>query len=316
MRLPSRPLWLRVAGWGVGLVALAAVVWFAGRQVDPAALRSVSPGVLAAMAGLVAGNLVLSGLLFASVQRVFPSDRPVGARTMILLVAGSALLNYLPAIRAGLLGRAAYLKKTHGVALRDSAWAMLVVTALTAGVFATVAGPWLILRLATPDGQTAHGLGWFVCIAATLALVPGLRFALANLLRRTATQPGPSQGLRSTVTVAVWVALRTTDLLVATGRLWLAFGALGAPIGVAEALVLSAASLLVRLIGLTPNGLGLSEWAVAALSVALTPAESAVAAAAALLDRAVEIVVVIIAGGASVGWLTRTARRRRENGST
>ncbi|MEM7577859.1 MAG: lysylphosphatidylglycerol synthase domain-containing protein [Planctomycetota bacterium] len=308
MRFGSRPLWLRVLGWPLGLAALGAAVWFAAQQVDGAILAAVPPATLAAMTGLVLANLVLSGLLFWSVHRVLPAEKPVPAITMVGLVAGSALLNYLPAIRAGLFGRAAYLKKWHGIALRDSGWALLIVMAVTAGVFAAVAGPWLILRLSTPDGHTAHGLGWFGCVLATLALLPGLRFALASFFagkRDLATGSTWSPWLW----LAGWIALRTTDLLSATGRLWLAFAALGSPIGFTEALVLSAASLLVRLIGLTPNGLGLSEWTVAALSSVLSPAESGVAAAAALLDRAVEVVAVIVLGGGAIGWLVRAQRR-------
>ncbi|MEM1444508.1 MAG: lysylphosphatidylglycerol synthase domain-containing protein [Planctomycetota bacterium] len=298
MRPPSRPLWLRVLGWIVGLAAFGAAVWFAGGQVDVSAIRQVPPATLALMAGLVLGNLVLSGLLFWAVHRALPADRPIPPATMIGLVMGSALLNYLPAVRAGLFGRAAYLKKMHGVALRDSGWALLIVTAVTAGGFATVAGPWLVLRLSTPDWNTIPWLGWTASLLATLALVPGLRFGLAGLLR---SKTGPT----SHAAIAVWVALRTTDLAAATARLWLAFAALGSPITFAEALVLSAASLLVRLIGLTPNGLGLSEWTVTALAAALSPAESGVAAAAALMDRAVEIVVVILTGGGSIAWLLR-----------
>ncbi|MEM8783221.1 MAG: lysylphosphatidylglycerol synthase domain-containing protein [Planctomycetota bacterium] len=301
MRPSSRPAWLRVLGWIVGLATLTGAVWFAGGRVDWGVISAIAPAALASIAGLVLANLVLSGLLFWAVHRALPSEKPVGAPTMVALIAGSALLNYLPAVRAGLFGRAAYLKRQHGVALRDSGWALLIVTAVTAGVFASVAGPWLVLRLSTPDGQTAHGLGWFGSVAATLALIPGLRFALGGLLEN-------KQGSASWPSVAGWVVLRAVDLLAATGRLWLAFAALGSPIGFAEALVLSAASLLVRLIGLTPNGLGLSEWAVAALSGLLNPVGSGVAAAAALLDRAVEVAVVVVAGGGAVGWLVKDAR--------
>ncbi|MEM1098740.1 MAG: hypothetical protein AAGH92_08120, partial [Planctomycetota bacterium] len=243
MRPPSRPLWLRVVGWIVGLAALGGAVWFAGRQVDLAVIRAVSPAALAGMSGLVGINLLLSGLLFSAVHRVLPYDTAVPPPTMVALVAGSALLNYLPAIRAGLFGRAAYLKKMHGVALRDSGWALLIVTAVTAGVFAATAGPWLVLRMSTPAWHTIPWLGWAGSAAATLALIPGLRFGLAGLLRS-------KSGGSSLLMLALWVALRTADLFAATARLWLAFSALGSPITLAEALVLSAASLLVRLIGL------------------------------------------------------------------
>lgn len=300
----SRSRLLRALGWALGLGALGAALWFAAGSVDWALLSAVPAGSLGQIAALVVVNLVLSGWLFWSVQRAFPADRPVDFRTMQLLIAGSALLNYLPAVRAGLFGRAAYLKRHHGVALRDSAWVMLVVAAVTVGVFTAVAGPWLVLRLSTPSPGVAHALGWAGCITATLMLVPGLRFALAGLLPHRSVGADLSR-------VAFWVLMRTGELLASTGRLWLAFGALGSPIGFAEALVLSAAGLLVRLVGLTPAGLGLSEWAVTALSAALTPAEAGVAAAAALLDRAVEVLVVALAGGAAITRLAQAVRGAR-----
>ena len=94
-----------------------------------------------------------------------------------------------------------------------------------------------------------------------------------------------------------WIPLRTLDLAAATGRTALAFAAVGQPLTVGQATLLASSATLVRLTGLTPNGLGLSEWVVAGLAAALSPVDAALAAAAALLDRAIEVAVSVAAGG-------------------
>mgnify|MGYP006296277001 CR=1 FL=1 len=89
--------------------------------------------------------------------------------------------------------------------------------------------------------------------------------------------------------------------------------AVGHPIGFGEALAAGSAALVVRVAGLTPNGLGLSEWVSAWLLSAglqgqLEPGEAVAAGlmAGLLLDRAVEIVVALISGGVSA-WGLRAA---------
>ncbi len=95
----------------------------------------------------------------------------------------------------------------------------------------------------------------------------------------------------------------------AAGRTWWCFVVLGVDIDFQHAAVLAAASLLVKLSGLTPNGLGLAEWVVAGLATMLTPIESATVAAAVLLDRAVEVGVMLLAGLFGLGALARAERQ-------
>ena len=104
-----------------------------------------------------------------------------------------------------------------------------------------------------------------------------------------------------------WVPLRVLDFVAAAGRLGLALVVVGQPVSAADVAVLASASLLVKIAGLTPNGLGLSEWAVVALSAAVTPIEASAAAAAALMDRAAEVLVSVAMGGASL-WALRAQR--------
>ena len=106
--------------------------------------------------------------------------------------------------------------------------------------------------------------------------------------------------------------VRTADLLVASARLWLAFEAVGHPIGYGEAILVGAASLAAKMLSITPNGLGLSEWAVAGINAVANPGGAAAGAAAALLDRGVEVLVMLVAGGIGMATLRRSAIADRD----
>lgn len=276
----------RAIGWVLGLGLLALAVWYARDGIDLAVLGEASPWLFGALAGLVVVNLLSTTGLFWSVTRAFATRPPVGFGTMSALIAVSGVLNFIPLVRAGLWGRAAYLKKFHGLAVRDSVVILGVVLGLAVAVLGTVA---LVLVVLPSD------LRWWACGAAlAVHAVIGPR-VWGKALRRNV--PGAWS----------WVAWRTLDLAAAAGRLVLAFEVVGYRLTLADAVLVASANLIVKLVGLTPNGLGLSEWVVAALSAAMMPIEAATAAAAALVDRTVEVLVVLIAGAAGAIWLKREA---------
>ncbi|MFA9479937.1 lysylphosphatidylglycerol synthase domain-containing protein [Phycisphaerales bacterium AB-hyl4] len=262
---------------GVALLALAVV--YAVRGVDWTVLADAPLSGFVVLAVVVLGNLVLAGLLFWAVTLSFDASPGVGAARMVGLVCVSAVLNYLPLPRAGLVGRSAYLKWRHDLPLRQSAVIVAIVLALAVVVSGIAAGALLV------SGVTA---GW-LALAAAVVVLASVTGAIGRRVLGRAVRHG-----------WLWVPLRTADLLAAALRLWLAFALLGQPIGYEQAVLISAASVLVKLVGLTPSGLGLSEWLIAVLAPVLAPVETATAAAAAVLDRAAEVVVVLIAGGVSM----------------
>jgi prepilin-type N-terminal cleavage/methylation domain-containing protein len=84
-----------------------------------------------------------------------------------------------------------------------------------------------------------------------------------------------------------------------------------------EVMVAVSIASLVRLTGLTPNGLGLSDWVLALVLSLIDPATLAQTTAAALLDRMLEMLfsLPIGLGGLSVlGWTHRS--RQISRGST
>ncbi|MEL7087004.1 MAG: hypothetical protein AAGL98_00945 [Planctomycetota bacterium] len=278
--------WRRRLGYGLGGGLLALAVGFAVSGVDWDTLRSASPWALAALAGLVGVNYFVTGLLFWNITRTFDAEPTVRATRMIGLIAVSGLLNYVPVVRAGLWGRAAYLKKHHGLPVRQSLIILGVVLALTAVV---VGGAGLVMMLGPASWR-------WPALAGGLLLATVITPTLAERLLRRPVAAGWA-----------WVPLRTIDFAAAAGRLGLALAIVGQSADAAEVLVLASASLLVKIAGLTPNGLGLSEWAVVALSAAVTPIEASAAAAAALLDRGAEVLVSIALGGTALVWLRKPA---------
>ena len=282
--------WRKIGGTVLGLALLAGAVAVAARGVDVAALRAAPVWVLPAIAAGVGVNLLATAALMLLITRGFPGGEAVRWGEMVALTAWSGLLNYVPVIRAGLWGRAAYLKRVHGLAVRDSVVILLITLGLAGVVLGGLGVLGLMLR------------GWWFWGGAAVAVA-----VLAGATVWGTRRP-QAAGLRGSAWA--WVPLRLLDLAAAAGRLWLGFYAVGHVITVREAVVLTCASLLVKLTGLTPNGLGLSEWTVAAVAAAVSPVSAASAAAAALVDRAIEIIIAVAAGLA--GW----AALRRSRSTT
>ena len=284
MRGVLRQPWARAAGWALGLALLAALLaWAAGP------LRAASAGLtpadafpLAGAAACVLASLAATSLLLSGLLRLFEHAPPVPRFTMFRLVVLSGLLNGLPLPRAGLWGRAAYLKARHGLSLRDSLRTLGLVAALSVAVLGVVAGGLLLTRGLSPGLRLAAAgggvLGVCACGVAAARLWPG---------------GWPEVGSGGAGSGGVWVLLRGLDLLAAAGRTALTLQVVGVGVGLPDALLLASGGLFVRLLGLTPNGIGLSEAAVAALAGAFTPVAAADAAAAALLDRAVELLTLL-----------------------
>ena len=277
-------------------------MWFALRGLwadgpgsggQPAAAFGSAAGAigLATIAALVAANLVTTAGLAQSLTACFGPTPPVRFVTMLRLMAASQLVNYLPAppgLRAGLVGRAEYLKRRHGLRRRDAGYvlaAALGLTLLTAA--AVAAAPLLVVTLnARRPWAWAGG---------------GLLLILLSVTCGRAAARLPGVGARG----YGWVAWRAADLLAQAGRLAVACVMVGAPVSFGAATLMAAGAVLAKLAPLTPNGLGVSEWAVAGTAAAFSPLDAATGAAAALLDRVAEVAVSVAAGGWGLWGLRR-----------
>jgi hypothetical protein len=277
--------WWRRLGQAAGLALLVAAVLAAGAGIDWHVLQAGDISQLAIIASAVLGNLALTAILFWSITLCFDARPAVPLGRMFHLIALSSLLNYLPLLRAGLWSRAAYLKWRHELPLRQSLVILIVVLAIAAAVLGVVAASILLFAAKT---AIAVALGALILLTATTGPVA------RRLLHRKIIWP------------QLWIPLRTCDMLLAAVRLYLAFTIIDQPISFTDALLAGAAAVVIKLTGLTPNGLGLSEWTVAAVASTLSPSLTiAAAAGAALIDRAMELVVVIAAGAIAACQIQR-----------
>jgi len=265
---------MRSIGWGLGLIALLAAMAVAIVDVDWRSLASVRPWPALAVAALVLVNLWASTLLYGLVTRCFAPDPPVPWGVMFWLISASSLLNYLPA-KAGLFGRAAYLAARHGLGARASTLVVLTVLFVSGMVIGAIGGMGMLLPSTL----------W---PAASITAVVGLTLFLYLVRKRLVTRPDPG--------VLLWTPIKAVDVSAAAMRLWLVMEMLGRPIPYTQALVLTAAGLAMMWVGLTPNGLGLREWAMGLVARAVEPGLWADVLAAAVLDRAIEAVVFLVTG--------------------
>lgn len=210
----------------------------------PRALRAgviASPWLAAAAILLPAVNwLIMSVSLWSLINRY----GRVPLREMICLVGAGWLLNYLP-MRPGLLGRVAYHKTVHGVAIRDSIRVSVWSIGCAAAAIAVLAPACLLAaRLADPATQ-------LLSIAAPIALLAAVAIALPR--------PGPRL-------IAFNMVLRYLDLLTWTCRYMVVFALIDHPISWPGAGALACVIQIPMLIPLVGNGLGLREWTVGAMS--------------------------------------------------
>lgn len=275
------PRWLaRWLPWLLVLVALAATALLASRGADELALlRRLDPlAALALVALQVAYLVVQSGRFHVVLVRL--AEHHVGFWPWLrLFVIGRFLNLFVP--QAGNVYRAVELKRRFDVgytrfvaAFVNAPWiAMVLNFALGALVLvalepaARVAGVPLWLALAA--AAVAASLGpWLV--ALVLPLLPR-RFRAAAWAR---TQLDDMLGvtlasLRDARYLARVLAWTLAAFVQAVAMLWLTFVALGAPVGLAEAVAFYVLLQLATYVALTPGNLGVQELAFAALASGL-----------------------------------------------
>lgn len=280
---------LRRWGFVAGLLLLAGAVYAGFRGTDPSqlvrALRDAPVPLLVAGLTLPILNWILSAHVLWLLSRRFA---PVPWGDMTLLAGAAGLANYLP-LRPGMLGRVAYHKKFHGLAVTHSA-RVLVESVLCGlpGLAATLA----VALLWSSRGPMAIVLIPLALLALSLAVV----FARARL---------------APIVYACWV--RWLDTLVWVGRYWVVLAIVGWGGGAGggesprfeQAAALACVSQIASLVPLAGNGLGLREWAVGLTSsilpewargVASDGAALKIGLQADLVNRALELPAAIVVG--------------------
>lgn len=279
---------LKRAGFVIGLLLLGSaivVVWQHREAVESAweALRSPSPGKVAALLACVLANLFLTSLLFSHLISRYEGH--VGLLEMQAVMSAACLLNYLPA-RPGLFGRVAYHKAVNQVRARDSAK-----TIVQASMLSAVVSGYLILA-----AIVAIRLGvsmWAELCAPFVVLGVGL------IWRRWRFW-------------SVAALIRYVETLVWGARYALVFNLVGSSAGIEASMALAGVSIVATMVPLVSNGLGLREWTTGLLAPVFTRYPLQVGVTADLVNRAAEIVVFAIAGLIGLSWLAHRRHHYRD----
>jgi len=295
---PAQPrsLWWRRAGTIAGILLLAAALFMVWRkhEIVTAAFHSIQQlstarllGYLAVLAGSVAINIMLTGGLFSLLMSRYGK---VSVLEMQALIAASTLLNFVP-LGPGLFGRIAYHRAVHEISAIDSAKTVLQATVLSAiGTVYLAGATFLSLRF-----------DWSIW---PLALMPIPLLAILGLA---------AVMFKSLRPIRIWPwagLLRYLEIIVIAGRYYAAFALIGAPISSSGALAFACVSMVARLVPFFSNGLGLREWAIGLVSPLLTSYQVGLGITADLLNRAAELLVVLIMGLAGIAWIAHHRRAR------
>lgn len=275
--------WLGLAIGGALLVAAIIAVISQRESLSDAldALAHPPPILIAALFGCVCLNMLLTGGMFSVLMSKYGR---VGVIEMQALIAASSLLNYLPA-RPGLFARVAYHKIVNDISVRHSTSVVLQALAITLLIAAMLG----VILLACAQLDVPLVAGVIAPPLALLAMVGHQRWrvgALAALVRY--------------LEVFVWAA-----------RYHICFHLLGSPISLETSLALACVSMFVSLVPFLSNGLGLREWAVGGASNLLVGFTTMLGVTADLVNRAAELVIVLLAGLIAIAHLTRRARRAK-----
>lgn len=301
-----RRLIIQVAGFVVAIGLLGGSIFYAVRDGNFQPLTQADPQwVIALLAVTLLSAVVINGFLFWLVHKPFADvDRPVRAHEMLLIISASALLNYTP-VKAGLIGRAAYVKHRHGIGYAAS---VLIHLMIAGALFGSMLG-----MLGATVWRGRIDAWWWATVAVsvpTIAIIGAI--AVQRMLPRRVANAEPDANpaaLRhsfgwSVAHLSVWIVIGYALLLITAVRWWLVCKVMDQPVPVGDALLMaithSASSIL------PANGLGMREWLIGVLFGGNAPADFV---AISLIDRAAEAVVVIPAGLIGLWWLHRQLRK-------
>lgn len=293
---PSRPAAAR-SRWRPALVALLTLVALAALAVFLirnrgyiAANYAVRPEAFFGIAVLVVVTLALRGLAH---QALFGRmGISASAFDWFRLVAVSSFTNYLP-LSAGMVAKAFFLKRVHSLPYRTFAVgqvALLVVIMSTNGAVGLAA-------LASNFPEHVAGI-----VGAGFAVMTGaaaLMFLPTAAVRRLSGRWLAWEADAAPSIRLAWpaVALFQVGILFATAAtLRIAFAMGSSQVGFAACVVFAAASMLTRLVSITPGAIGIREFLVGGLAY-LTGFSLRDAVIASSAVRTVEIAVIFALGG-------------------
>ena len=303
---------LRFIGYPAAFVLLGLSIWLAvkGGQSNEGEsgfkhLFQASASQISMMLGCVVFSIVINGYVFYALLKPFPNGRPVSFFSMVKLIAATSLLNYMP-MRAGMVGRAAYLKEYHQVGYRLSLLMLFIAAGFTVLTF--------LIMLLLNAWRTQLDAVWFISL--TIILLCIARFMPAVMCQIIKRFPGfkdialdwfSNLSFAKTSHIFVWLWARAFDVLAYALRLYIVVQVLGKETSFVVILTYAISGMFTTLATPLPNGLGLKELVFGLLASAglggetMASLESGIMLG--LVDRAVEAIVFIVTGLLSIAIL-------------
>lgn len=249
----------------------------------------------------------LRAIEFSSVTRAL--GVPLSFAESFALTQAATLLNYLP-MQAGTVLRARVLKQKRALSYTRYVAVMSALAVVGVGSGAVDGLVALPFARALPEPiRQATGVGFGIVIGLVIVFLflPFERMPLGDgrLARRVRELVDGWQAIKGHPRVLLTICLTTaaTPLLLGL-RLWICFGALELPVGLAEAVLLGAAILVSVPFNVTPGGLGVRELVGSAVGAAVGLGFAQVLAGI-TIDRVISLVFSTTVGGGSLAWLRR-----------
>lgn len=286
--LAMRPKWRPYATVGVLVgTAFAFVYYFANHPSVGQQLRHTSAGLLGLLLGLYLVSIVALALVTLATLRLCKTG--IGQSESFLVTAYSAVINFFGPLQSGPAFRAVYLKKKHGLNLKNYAAASLVYYFFW-GVFS---GLMLLSGL----------LKWWLLILAVLAVIGAL------VIRRL---PAARQRLAGLdlhgwyyLAMATFMQVSVVALIYYSELRKVAPGT-----SFAHAIIYTGAANLAMFVSLTPGAIGFRE-SFLVFSRHLHHVSNSTIVAANIIDRSVYIVFLLLLALLIFG--THATRRLKTN---
>ena len=273
----SNNKWAPLVGWFVSIGLLGAAVftiWNHWGDLTSAIVSIEHPNLWGLLA-LPLITLIAVGFVSESFRQLLNRSgmakegfAKIQRSEMFWLVLMAGMLNWLP-LRVGLIGRTVYHSKVNGIPATKSLRVLLEVIVLTV----CMSGAAFVLT----------GVSSASNIQLVFLLVVPV-FVLGLFSVKTNTRPW-----------SVAITCRYFDVLLLALRYWIIFGLIGFDITPETAILLAGAGTVSGLLPLPTGGLGGREWIIGFVAswVTVFPAAIALGLVADLINRVVELVVVV-----------------------
>ncbi|MBX3441613.1 MAG: flippase-like domain-containing protein [Planctomyces sp.] len=293
------------------IVALAAFAWQRRDLLADADVLSAPRLAICALATILGWQFTSS--LTSTLMLAHGCRLPL--REQYLSICAGNAGNYLP-MRIGTICRAVYVKTCFGMPFAEFFSVMLAQAIVGGAVAAAV----LLGAFAAGSRMAGDETGRTLAVAAVMTLSPvGLLLlpGLFDALRRNVRLPS----LVSRVLASIVVLGRSPRTLLAASlwhflsvvcaavRLWMIYGAFGAPVSVWATIFVTAAGALSMLIAPTPGALGVREASMAAAG-AVFGVNFELSLLVASLERAILLALTMLIGAPALVWMNREVASR------